>query len=152
MFRKSILFVLAALTLSGGAAAAQSRVEVGVLSCRGPTTSFVLASRTDLNCVFRRADGQTFRYVGRVNRVGVDIGVAQTQAIEWGVYAPTRQIGQRDLQGNYGGVSAGVSIGMGLGANVLIGGSANTIALQPVSMQAQTGLSIAAGIAGLLLR
>ena len=39
-----------------------------------------------------------------------------------------------------------------LGANALIGGSNNTIALQPVSVQGQTGLSVAAGVAGLELR
>lgn len=152
MLRKSTLLALAALVLSAGAAAAQSRVQVGVLSCRGPTQSFILASRTELNCVFRRSDGALYSYRGIVRRVGVDIGVNQTQAIEWGVFAPARAIGRGDLSGNYGGVSAGASVGYGLGANVLLGGSNNTIALQPVSVQGQTGFSIAAGIAGLELR
>jgi hypothetical protein len=147
----SAISALAAVLLSTASASAQSRVEVGVLSCRGPTTSFIVGSHTELRCAFRRADGRVYRYRAAANRLGVDLGIGQTTALEWAVYAPTRRIGRHDLRGNYGGVSAGASVGLGLGANVLIGGSNNTIALQPVSVQGQTGLGIAAGIAGLRL-
>jgi hypothetical protein len=152
MLRISTMLALAALVLSAGSAAAQSRVEVGVLSCRGPTTSYIIVSASDLRCVFRRSDGRTFRYRATVRRFGIDIGVYQTTAIEWGVFAPTRRVSSSDLRGNYGGVSAGVSIGLGLGANVLLGGSGDSIALQPVSVEAQTGLGIDVAIAGLELR
>ena len=151
MLRISTLLTLALLVFSAGSASAQARVEIGVLSCRGATASFILGSVTDLRCVFRRTSGQTFKYSGVIHRLGVDIGMYQTQAIEWAVYAPTNRIGPGDLRGNYGGVSAGASVGLGLGANVLLGGSNNTIALQPLSVQGQTGLSVAAGIAGLSL-
>ena len=70
----------------------------------------------------------------------------------WAVFAPTRGIQRGDLAGSYGGASASATVGVGVGANALIGGSNNTIALQPLSGQAQTGLSVAAGIAGLDLR
>jgi hypothetical protein len=152
MLRISVMLALAALALSAGSASAQSRAEVGVLSCRGPTNSYIVASFSDLRCVFRRSDGRTFRYRATVRRFGIDIGVNQTTALEWGVYAPTRRISRRDLRGDYGGISAGVSIGLGLGANVLLGGSNDTIALQPVSVEAQTGLGIDATISGLALR
>ena len=122
-----------------------------MLSCRGATMSFILGSVTELRCLFRRINGETFRYRGVIRRLGVDIGVYQTQALEWAVYAPTYRLGPGDLRGDYGGVSAGASIGLGLGANVLVGGSNNTIALQPLSVQGQTGLSVAAGVAGLSL-
>lgn len=151
MLRNSAIVALAALALSTGAAAAQSNVEVGVLACRGETTSYVVASRKDLTCVFRRSDGQRFRYSGKVVLVGIDMGVNQRVAIDWAVFAPTRRIGANDLRGNYGGLSAGLSLSLGLGMNVLVGGSNNTIALQPVSVQGQTGFGIAAGIAGLEL-
>jgi hypothetical protein len=146
------MFALAALVLSAGSAAAQSRAEVGVLSCRGATTSYIVASISDLRCVFRRSDGKIFRYRATVRRVGIDIGVNQTTALEWAVYAPSRRISPRDLRGNYGGVSAGVSIGLGFGANVLLGGSNDTIALQPVSVEAQTGLGLDVTVSGLELR
>ena len=68
------------------------------------------------------------------------------------VFAPTRVLGPGDLAGTYGGASASATAVVGVGANVLVGGSNNTISLQPVSLQGQTGLGVAAGVAGLELR
>ena len=55
------------------------------------------------------------------------------------------------LTGTYTGASAEVSVAAGLGANVLVGGSNRTVALQPLSVQGQVGLDIAAGIGQLEL-
>jgi hypothetical protein len=60
-------------------------------------------------------------------------------------------IAPSDLAGNYSGVQAGASFGVGLGTNAMTGGSNNSFALQPVSPQAQTGLNVAAGLSGLAL-
>ena len=69
----------------------------------------------------------------------------------WAVYAPTsRPAGA--LAGTYGGASAEATVGAGLGANVLVGGSNRTIQLQPLSVQGQTGLNIAPGVSGIDLR
>jgi len=154
MVRFSTALIGAAIVAaSASSTAAQSRIEVGVLECRGTTTSFVVGSVTDMNCVFRPAGGGPVdAYTGTVRRIGFDIGINETTAVAWAVFAPTRGIAAGDLRGTYAGVSASASAGVGLGANALLGGSNNTIALQPVSVQAQTGLSIAAGIAGLELR
>jgi hypothetical protein len=57
-----------------------------------------------------------------------------------------------DLAGNYGGVQGNASVGVGLGANALVGGSNNSIALQPVSAEAQTGLNVSAGLTDLELQ
>ncbi len=153
MNRYSIGIALAALAVSASASLAQqSRVEVGVLECRGTSTSFIIGSVTELGCVFRPSGGAPEPYNATIRRVGLDIGINQTTVVAWAVLAPTKQIGPGDLRGNYGGVSANAAIGVGVGANALIGGSNNTIALQPVSVQAQTGLSIAAGVSGLELR
>jgi hypothetical protein len=133
-------------------AAAQSRVEVGVLECRGHSTSFIIGSVTDLNCVMRHSGGGSEPYQATIRRVGVDIGINVETAVAWAVFAPTRAVGPGDLAGNYAGVSANATAGVGVGANALLGGSNNTIALQPVSVQAQTGLSIAAGVSGMELR
>ena len=110
MLRNAKYLVLAALIVSASSTAAQSQVEVGVLSCRGATTSFILASRTDLACSFRRNDGRVFRYSGVIRVAGVDLTVNQARAIEWGVFAPTRNINPGDLSGFYGGVSAGALV------------------------------------------
>jgi hypothetical protein len=133
-------------------ALAQNRVEVGMLDCRGATTSFIIGSVTELGCMFRPPNAPPEPYRAVIRRVGVDIGVGQQVALQWAVLAPSRQIGRGELAGNYVGAAASATVGVGVGANALVGGSNNTIALQPVSLQGQTGLSIAAGIAGLELR
>ena len=72
-------------------------------------------------------------------------------ALSWAVNAPTNRLGRGDLAGNYGGVGANASVGVGGGGNFLVGGPANSYALQPISVQGQTGLNVAAGIADLEL-
>jgi hypothetical protein len=47
------------------------------------------------------------------------------------------------LSGTYGGATASSTFGVGVGANVLVGGSNDTISLQPVSIEGGTGLNIA---------
>lgn len=151
MFRKSAMFALAALGLSAGAAAAQ-QTEVGVLSCRGDTKTYVVASEKNMSCVFRRSDGALHRYRAKVLLGGIDIGAYQATAISWGVFAPTRIVRPGDLAGDYGGISAGGSIGLGIGANALLGGSENSFALQPISAEGKAGWGIWAGITRLELR
>ena len=152
MIRLSTVAVAALLVASASPAMAQSRVEVGVLECRGSTTSFIVGSVTDLGCVFRPAGGGPAEpYRATLRRAGVDLGFNQQIVVAWAVWAPTGAT-RYELAGNYGGGAASATFGVGLGANALFGGSGQTIALQPLSGQAQTGLSVAAGIAGLELR
>lgn len=145
--------VASATSAMSTAALAQSRVEVGMLECRGSTTSFIVGSVTELTCQFRPANGAPpLPYRATLRRAGVDLGFNQQIVVAWAVWAPSSGSPSYDLSGNYGGAQASATIGVGLGANALIGGSGNTIALQPLSGQAQTGLSVAAGVAGLELR
>jgi Protein of unknown function (DUF992) len=154
MIRFTTVALTAGLVASATQVVAQgSRVEVGVLECRGSTTSFIVGSVTELGCTFRGSDNSPPEaYHATIRRAGVDIGFPQQVAVAWAVFAPTRGIQRGDLAGSYAGASASATVGIGLGANALIGGSNNTIAFQPLSGQAQTGLSIAAGIAGMDLR
>ena len=153
MMRTSLKFTFAAalLACAPSAIAQQTRVEVGVIDCRGTTAAFVVGSVTEMNCVFRSGN-QTEPYSATMRRAGLDLGINQQIAVEWAVFAPTRQIGRGELAGTYVGAAASATVGVGVGANALVGGSNNTIALQPVSVQGQTGLSVAAGVAGLDLR
>jgi hypothetical protein len=152
MIRLSTVALTAALVASATTAMAQERVKVGMLDCRGSTSSFVLGSVTELGCTFIPSAGPSEGYRATIRRFGVDIGVAQQIAVSWAVFAPTRGFQRGGLAGNYAGGSASATVGVGVGANALIGGSGNTIALQPVSLQGQTGLSAAAGIADMELR
>jgi hypothetical protein len=129
------------------------QVQVGILECRGGTSiGFIIGSVTNLGCVLRVDGMPEDRYVATVRKVGLDIGITAESALAWAVYAPVARLGPGDLSGNYGGAQGSASIGVGLGGNVLVGGSANSIALQPLSVQGQVGLNLALGVEGLELR
>ncbi len=143
-----------ALAVSFAPAAAQSgRVQAGVLECRGEgSISFVVGSVTELQCIYNPEIGPRQAYRAVLRRAGIDVGVTAVSGLIWGVVAPTREIGFGDLSGNYAGVTAGATVGVGLGANALVGGSNNSFALQPLSVEGQAGLNIFAGVASLELR
>ena len=154
--RRSILVaaVMATLVASVAADAQQpmQRVQFGVLECRGGSSvGFIVGSVTNLGCVLR-AEGFEDRYVATIRKVGLDLGITQESALAWGVFAPVARLGPGDLAGNYAGAQGSAAIGVGAGGNVLVGGSNNSIALQPLSLQGQIGLSIAAGLESLELR
>lgn len=132
---------------------AQERVQVGVLECRGGASmGFIVGSVTNLSCVLR-IDNRVFDYyVAQIRKVGVDLGITEESALAWAVFAPTRRLGPGDLSGEYAGVQGSATVGVGLGANALIGGSSNSFALQPLSLQGQTGIAVAGGIEGMTLR
>ncbi len=130
----------------------ESTVRVGVLACSVEGgASFVFGSTKDMRCVFD-ADGRKERYVGRIDKFGVDIGITGKSVLVWTVLAPTDNLSSGALSGEYVGVSADASVGVGGGANLLIGGSNDTISLQPLSAQAQTGLNAALAVASLKLK
>ena len=146
--------IAAGMVMAAAPAVAQASVEAGGLACRSPGgVGFVVGSTLNFQCVFSPAGGgPQHHYLGVVHRIGVDLGVTQNIALDWAVFAPTGVIHPGDLAGNYGGVQGNASVGVGLGANALVGGSNNSIALQPVSAEAQSGLNVSAGLADLELR
>jgi hypothetical protein len=156
MRRSSILAGIAfALTafVTGSNAQPMTRVQVGVLECRGGASiGFIVGSVTNLGCVLRAEGMPEDRYVATVRKVGLDLGITQESALAWGVFAPVARLGPGDLSGNYAGAQGSATLGVGVGGNVLVGGSNNSIALQPLSVQGQVGVSIAAGLESLELR
>ena len=104
-----------------------------------------------MNCTFAPPGGPVQHYSGSIDRFGVDIGYVAGGVLIWTVVAPTANIGPGSLAGTFGGATASATVGVGLGANVLVGGSGNSIALQPVSIQGTTGLNVAAGVAAMTL-
>jgi hypothetical protein len=144
----------AVLTMAALPSGAQAFVEAGGLQCRSPGgVGFIVGAVLNFDCVYQPSvGGPAFHYVATIRRVGLDLGFQRDVSMGWVVFAPTNNISPVDLAGNYGGVQAGATVGVGLGANALIGGSNNSFALQPVSGQAQVGLNVSAGFAGLELR
>jgi len=133
-------------------AAAQSRVQTGVLEClSNPSVGAIVGSVRTMTCVFKPASGPEQYYSGTRTRIGVDVGVQAGAAIAWAVFAPTNQLRPGELAGTYAGVSADAAAGLGIGANALVGGSRNTVALQPLSVEGQVGVSVALGVSALTL-
>jgi len=132
------------------ASAQQQGVRVGVLECQGgQNVGMVVASSTTLQCVYRGEGRRPEPYLAHVSRFGVDLGVTENTGLAWAVHAPTQRIGRGDLAGSYGGVGGNVSFGVGGGGNLLWGGSQNSFALQPLSLQGQTGVNVTGGVVGL---
>jgi hypothetical protein len=147
-------FAAAVLMAAAVPTGAQANIEVGGLSCRSPgAIGFGVGAVLNFDCVFvPSAGGRAHRYFATVRRVGLDLGYTQNVSMGWAVFAPTAIIHPGDLAGSYGGVQAGATVGLGVGANAMVGGSNNSFALQPVSTQGQSGLNVSAGFAGLELR
>ena len=144
------LAALALLAPFATANAAPQQVQAGVLQCQGgENVVFVVGSVARLECVFQSGGRRPEPYVATVKRIGVDLGVTATTQLAWAVSAPTTQLPRGALAGSYGGVGVNASVGLGAGGNFLFGGPNNAYALQPISVQGQTGLNVAAGIAGI---
>src|SRR4030088_724481 len=122
-------------------------VRAGILQCQGgQNVGFVVGSVTSLECVFQSEGRRPQPYIATVRRYGLDIGFTDQTRFSWAVNAPTGRIGRGDLAGNYGGVGANASVGVGGGGNFLVGGLQNSYALQTVSVQGKTGLNVATGV------
>ena len=127
-------------------------VNVGSLNCSvAGGVGFVFGSSRTLDCLFTRTDGIGERYEGTIRRYGIDIGFTRESTIVWMVFAPG-SIATGALAGEYAGATAQGTVGVGVGANVLLGGSSNQVTLQPVSVEGSVGLNAAAGVAAVSLR
>jgi len=152
---KTLTAVAAAslLAISAGAAQAEG-VRVGVLECKVSSGfGFVLGSSRDVDCVYLPAKGgNKQRYNGSIKKFGVDIGYVSEATIMWAVVAPNWEVPDGALAGDYVGGTASAALGVGAGANALVGGGGKSFALQPVSVEGQKGIAISAGIGDLTLR
>jgi hypothetical protein len=150
---RSAYIATVAVTAVGAALTANAepkRVQIGTLTCSlSSSIGLVFGSQRNVSCMFRGVSGEPDEpYTGTMTRVGLDVGLTTGSVIIWTVFADaSRNKGM--LTGTYTGASAEMSIAAGLGANVLVGGSKHTLALQPLSIQGQIGLDIAAGVGSL---
>ena len=141
-----LLAAAAAFVLCGGAAEADS-VKVGTLNCRvSPGWGFLIASSRELHCDFLPISGPAEHYQGTVSKFGLDLGYTTGGTLVWDVIAPRTDFEPGALEGEYAGATASVTAGVGFGANALIGGIEHSVTLQPLSMEGNTGLNVAAGL------
>jgi hypothetical protein len=148
----SIAFVALVAPIATASALPPPQFRAGILQCQGgQNVGFVVGSTTSLQCMFQSDGRRPEPYIATVHRFGLDLGVTDQTRLSWAVNAPTDRVGRGELAGNYGGVGANASVGVGFGGNFLVGGPQNSYALQPISVQGQTGLNVAAGVANIEL-
>lgn len=136
----------------GPATGGGTTVRSGYLTCHvAAGWGFIFGSSRKLQCAYAMQPGYTEYYTGSITKFGADIGYLQSGVILWAVLTPTSNLGQGALAGHYGGATASAAVGVGAGANVLVGGFNSSIALQPVSIEGQNGLNVAAGVVEMTL-
>lgn len=140
-------------TLPSSVYAQPAWAQVGTLNCRlAPSLGLIIVSQQRMACEFIPSPpGPPQPYNGMMTTVGVDIGALAGGALAWAVYSPTTGPAFGGLSGTYVGASGEATLGFGLGANVLFGGSARSIALQPLSVEGTAGLNAQLGVSNLEL-
>ena len=153
---KTVLGAALAAAIIGisGAALAAPTAQVGRLSCdveKG--IGLIITSSKDITCKFMRKGMKTETYHGKIDKFGLDIGFTERTHIEWLVFtASGHEVTKHSLAGTYVGASAEATLGLGLGGNLLVGGSDKAYTLQPFSIQGQTGLNYSIAFTGLTLK
>jgi Protein of unknown function (DUF992) len=145
--------LLLGLLMAGTLAHAQgSSTRQGMLTCRtSPSIGLIIGSTQRLACQFKADSGFTQNYEGRMNRIGLDIGITAGGVMVWAVLGSSSAVRPGVLTGRFVGASGEISVGVGAGANLLVGGSGQSVSLQPLSLEGQVGLNLALGVAGLTL-
>jgi hypothetical protein len=150
------LALCATLVALTGPASAQTPTwtQTGMLSCKlNPSIGFIIVGHQSMECRFVPSMPAPLQfYEGALNTVGIDIGVIGGGALAWGVLAPVAGVPAGALAGTYVGASGDVALGVGVGANVLVGGSNRSFALQPVSVEGSVALDVTLGLSALQLR
>lgn len=146
------LAAVASLGVAAQAHAADGGVKVGVLTCNvSDGWGLIFGSSRDLKCTFSPNAGTIENYSGKINKYGIDIGFKKGGVMVWAVLAPTSALKPGSLQGDFGGVTAGATVGVGGSANALVGGSDKSVSLSPLSVEGAPGLNVAAGVASINL-
>jgi len=157
MFKnRSTMAACAFVTMLAIPAEAQSPnwIQAGMLTCQvNPSIGFIIAGHQSMECRFvQNAPVPPQIYEGALNMIGLNVGISAGGVLGWAVYAPTAGTPAGALAGEYVGASGDIGLGLGVGANVLVGGSGRTIALQPVSLEGSVSINVALGASALHLR
>jgi len=153
-----LIIALAIVSLAPFGARAQAPgqnwTQSGMLRCRlNPSIGFVIFGHQSMECRFvPSVAGAPQIYEGALNTVGIDVGVVSAGGLAWAVLAPTSGVPAGALAGEYVGASGDIALGAGVGANVLVGGSQRSFALQPVSVEGSVALDVTLGLSALQLR
>lgn len=144
---------LAAALLTPAVAQQSGGTKIGLLTCKtSASLGLIIGSHQKISCSFKPDNGPAENYQGSIGRLGLDLGVKGGGVMTWAVFAPVNGYHHGALAGTYIGGSGSASLGVGVGANALLGGSHKSIALQPLSVEGNVGVNLALGVASLTLR
>ncbi len=149
------MFALAVGLAIPAAAQAQQWTQVGGLACKvNPNIGFIIVGHQPMECRFtpNAPTSPPEAYDGAINTIGLDVGISAGSVLGWAVFAPTTGFPAGSLAGEYVGASGDLGLGIGAGANILIGGSGRTFALQPLSLQGSVAVNVVLGVSSLKLR
>jgi hypothetical protein len=151
--RAALAAVLGCFAFATVTIAEEAKIKVGTLTCKGKGgVGLIVGSKEKLDCTYEPSGAGAVRHFnGTVTKIGLDIGIKGKSVIVWVVLGSTTSLPSDALGGTFAGVAADTSLGLGAGAQVLVGGNKNSIVLQPLSVKGQTGFNIAVGVAGLKL-
>ncbi|HTW33182.1 MAG TPA: DUF992 domain-containing protein [Rhizomicrobium sp.] len=152
-FGAAALAVAVALSATGAYAQSDAGVKVGMLACNVSSGwGVIFGSTRDVHCTYQPVKGQLEHYYGHISKFGVDIGYTKGGVMVWAVFAPTSDLESGALSGRYVGATASATVGVGAGVNALVGGMRRSVSLQPVSIEGNTGLNVAGGVAEMTLK
>src|SRR6476661_10382705 len=139
---------LIGLALAPSVGVAAEKVRAGILDCDvSAGFGLIFSEKQTMKCTFKPMEGGPIdHYSGRIKEVGISLGATAGGVMIWNVVSAQKGIERGALAGTYSGLSADDSVGIGLGENVLVGGSNRTFMLQPTSYEGQVGLNVAAGV------
>jgi hypothetical protein len=155
--RQYLIIVSSTLAIiGGGSRLAQTQptwTQAGMLTCNlNPSIGFVIFGHQSMECRFQPVSGPVQGYDGAINTVGLDFGISGGGRFAWAVFGPASGVPYGALAGEYVGASGDIGLGVGVGANVLVGGSNRSVALQPVSLEGSMAINAVAGLSQLKLR
>ena len=156
MFKDRIALVLGALAMawvSPAIAQSPQGTAAGTLTCKlAASIGLLIGSQQRMACRFDPSGGYPPEaYLGVMNSLGLDIGITAGGVMAWGVITPNAGPMRGKLAGKYVGASGSVGLGVGVGANLLVGGSNRSISLQPLSVEGTVGINLSLGVSALTL-
>lgn len=156
-----------AAALLAGAATAQDKpirlaqtnsLELGQLACQvvpGTRRNLILASNSLVDCVFEPTSGPPTYYQGETGiGIGLDLSFKTDDRFTFLVLTArpsAPDYSSYPLAGRYYGAEATVSVGTGVGAKALVGGSGKQFTLAPIGGQITSGGGVSAGAGYLYL-
>ncbi len=126
-----------------------------VTALPGTGHNLIIKSSVDIDAVFTDTAGNEEYYIGEMGyKLGVDLSVKSNEQLAYIVFSPSSnyKTGSYALQGKYFGQKAKASMGVGAGAQILLGGFDKSFTLQPLALEGTEGYGVSAGLGYLYLQ